>query len=194
MQTLKIVDSVVFRRATRSEIPTIRAMQERSLTELGADFYSPAEIAGLIDSVGTMDDAVIDEGHYFVAVDPVGAVRASGGWSLREPGYDRARIAGAADRPAVAGATVRSVFVDPAIARCGVASALMAYLERDAGNHGIRGMRLTATLSGLAFYTRLGWRTEGKKVIALPGGLRFGCVSMSKRMAAADLATARRAG
>ena len=69
MQLLEIANGIAVRRASRNEIPAIRDMQERSLTLLGADYYTAEEIAAFIAHVGTMDDAVVDEGHYFVAVD-----------------------------------------------------------------------------------------------------------------------------
>jgi len=43
---------------------------------------------------------------------------------------------------------VRSVFVDPAIARRGVGSAIMRHVEEDAALHCVRLLGLTATLSG----------------------------------------------
>ena len=173
---------IAIRVANRSDIPAIRNMQHRSLAVLGAAFYSADEIAAFVALAGTMDDHVVDEGHYFVAVDGGNRIVASGGWSRREPGYDRARASGLADAPASAGATVRSVFVDPALARRGIASALMAHVEEDALENGIRTLRLMATLSGHAFYERLGWLVEGDKTIALPGGLSFRCTSMSKAL------------
>jgi GNAT superfamily N-acetyltransferase len=183
MSKIQIRNTIAIRLARTREIPAIRAMQERSLAVLGAPYYSPQEIAGFIENVGTMDNAVVDEGHYFVAVNHAGAIMACGGWSQREPGYDRLRAVGVADSPRSGTATVRSVFVDPVVARRGVASALMAHIERDAACHGVRVLRLMSTLSGLTFYTRLGWRAEGEKAIALPDGLRLRCVSMAKPVA-----------
>lgn len=181
---------IELRLAKPSDTPSIRAMQERSFAILGSAFYTPDIIAAFVATTGTMDNAVIDEGHYFVAVSDAGAIVASGGWSLRQPGYDRGRLVGVDDHPRSGAATVRSVFVDPALSRRGIASALMAYVESDASRHGIRTLRLMATLSGLAFYTRLGWRAVGEKAIALPAGLRFDCVSMSKVIAPATVASA----
>ena len=183
MPNIQISNAFAIRLARTWDIPAIRAMQERSLAVLGAPFYAPEEIAGFIEKIGTMDNAVVDEGHYFVTVNHAGAILASGGWSQREPGYDRVRAAGVADSPRSGIATVRSVFVDPAIARRGIASALMAHFERDAAFHAIRVLRLMSTLSGLTFYERLGWRAEGEKAIALPGGLRLRCMSMAKPIA-----------
>jgi GNAT superfamily N-acetyltransferase len=157
-------------------------MQERSLLVLGGAFYAPGEIAAFLAEIGTMDDAVVHEGHYFVAANAGGAVLASGGWSRNTPGYDRAAISGAAHRNGAGAAIVRSVFVDPAAARRGIATAIMARIEQDAAAHGIAVLSLMSTLSGLSFYARLGYRAEREKVVELSGGPRFRAMSMSKTL------------
>lgn len=120
--------------------------------------------------------------QHFVAVNADGAILASGGWSRRTPGYDRAAIIGAAERKGAGAATVRSVFVDPAVARRGLATAIMATIEQDAAAHCVGMLSMMATLSALSFYARLGYRAEGDKTVALPGGLYFPCVTMSKTL------------
>lgn len=181
MQSILIAENIVMRRARMREIAAIRAMQERSLAVLGEGFYARQEIEAFIALVGTVDEAVVAEGHYFVAEREDQRIVGSAGWSLQLPGYER-RPGAAAPRDASPPdrATVRSVFVDPAMARSGIATALMAHLERDAARHGIRKLQLMATLSGLPFYRRLGWRELGGKSVPLAGGLRFECVAMSK--------------
>jgi len=179
MPTNETSSRIAIRPARPADIPAIRAMQERSLRVLGGAFYTAGEIDAFLAGIGTMDDAVVYEGHYFVA-GADGAILGSGGWSRNAPGYDRARSSGVADQAVAGGATVRSVFVDPAATRRGIASAIMARLERNAIAHGIGMLGMMATLSGVAFYVRLGYRPQGEKTLALPGGLQFGCVTMSK--------------
>ena len=125
---------------------------------------------------------MVQEGHYFAAAGTNGGLLASGGWSCRMPGYDRAAESALADssRPNVAG--VRSVFVDPAAARRGLAWAMMSRIEADAVSHAIRTLCVTATLSGVAFYARRGHRAEGRKALTLSGGLCFPCIAMSKSL------------
>jgi hypothetical protein len=41
---------------------------------------------------------------------------------------------------------------------------------------------MMATLSGVPFYARLGYRAEGEKTVPLRGGLRFRCMTMSKTL------------
>jgi predicted N-acetyltransferase YhbS len=171
----------VIRHADASDIPAIREMQARSMWALGADFYTSAEIATFMNSFGTMDDAVVIEGHCFVAADPGGAILASGAWSRAKPGYAAGMSATGpvADTP-----TVRSVFVDPAIARRGLGSAIMRRVEGDAALHGVRLLSLTATLSGAPLYERLGYEVQEVTQIVFPDKTRFGCVRMRKPLTA----------
>lgn len=124
------------RKAGRGDILEMRAMQERSMMTVGSRFYSRSEIETFLNLVGTMDDAVVDEGHFFVAVDPFERVIGTGAWSKLVPGY--ARVAGgqsaapAIARPAAGTATVRSVFVAPECTRRGIAQAVMQRIEDDA--------------------------------------------------------------
>lgn len=169
------------RPATPSEIGAIRAMQERSMRGLGRGFYSPAAIESFIRLVGTMDEAVITEGHYFVATDCAGGILGSGGWSKRRPGYAKAggdHIAQALDE-----ALVRSVFVDPHNARAGIGSALLSCIESNAAANGIAGLRLAATLSGVPLYARFGYEQVTERRIALADGLEFAVVDMAKTLA-----------
>lgn len=155
-------------------------MQARSMWTLGADFYTEAEIANFMDAFGTMDDAIVIEGHFFLAEDPNGAILGSGAWSRAKPGYATGMSATGqvADMP-----TVRSVFVDPAVARRGVGSAIMRHVENDAASHGFRLLGLTATLSGAPLYERLGYEVQEATEIIFPDKTSFGCVKMRKPLA-----------
>lgn len=167
------------RAAGAGDIPKIRAMQERSIWTLGSAFYNSTEIANFLAAFGTMDDAIVVEGHFFVAEDDRREILGSGGWSRSRPGYAAALgTSGGADMP-----TVRSVFVDPAAARRGVGSAIMSRVEQDATEHGIRSLRLTATLSGVPLYIKLGYRMEQATEIEFPDRTHFGCVKMAKALA-----------
>lgn len=172
-------NGIITRLATMEDIGELRAMQERSLRELGAAYYSPQALEGFLGSVSTMDDAVVAEGHYFVTVTGGGRIVASGGWSKLVPTYDAG--AGPAAGHA-APATVRSVFVDPELPRRGLGSGIMAVVETDAAACGIRELGLTATLSGVPLYVALGYRRLADTHVDL-GRVRFACVKMAKRLA-----------
>lgn len=171
------------RHARPADIPAIRAMQQRSMRVLGGNFYSDEEIAGFLARYGTMDDAIVDEGHFFVAETTPGRILGSGGWSRRRPAYARA-LGESCETEALP--TVRSVFVDPGAERRGIASAIMARLQRDAVEHGIRDLSLTATLSGAALYERLDYRKLEAMRLALDNGTSFACIRMTKRLDGAD--------
>jgi GNAT superfamily N-acetyltransferase len=157
----------------------IRAMQERSFRALGRGFYSPSAIESFLCSPGTLDEAVIGENHYFVTLDADDAIVATGGWSQRKPGYAQGLTAAPLEADC---AIVRSVFVAPERARQGLATALMAHVEEDALNAGIRKLKLTATLSGAPLYEALGYRTGRQFHITLGCGQRFGAVDMEKHL------------
>jgi predicted N-acetyltransferase YhbS len=167
------------RHARPADIPAIRAMQQRSMWVLGGEYYSDDEIAGFLTQYGTMDDAIVEEGHYFVAENRAGKILGSGGWTRRRPDY--ARGLGVRheteDMP-----TMRSVFVDPAAGRRGIASSVMARVERDAVEHGVRELALTATLPGAALYERLGYLGRERAQLALQNDATFACVRMTKRL------------
>lgn len=170
------------RRAAMMDVPGIRTMQERSMWRLGGDFYPAETIAAFMRQISTMDDAVVAEGHFFVAVDLTGACVGSGGWSQRQPGYAVHEGAAAHDLP-VNRAIVRSVFVDPDWSRCGMGSALMRYIESDARRWRIQELALMSTLSGVDFYRAHDYRALEADAIDLGNDLGFGYVEMKKTLA-----------
>lgn len=154
---------------------------------LGSDFYTSNEIANFLTLFGTMDDAVVEEGHYFVAEGHRGAILGSGGWTRSRPRYANAI---AASEATTGLSTVRSVFVDPAATRRGVASAIMSRTERDALTNKVDTLHLTATLSGVALYEAFGYQTEEATELTFPDQSRFGCVKMRKSLAKAQTGVA----
>lgn len=173
-------ENYIIRRAERRDIGRMRAMQERSMRTLGSAFYSQDEIEAFLTHSGTMDDAVVDEGHFFVAENADGKIVGTGGWSRLRPGY---AAAGGSDSEC--NATVRSMFTDPDFARRGIATAIMARTEADAVFAAVGVVRLTATLSGLSLYENYGFRACREIELRYPGDVRFGGVEMVKRIGAA---------
>lgn len=146
---------------------------------LGGPFYTDDEIAGFLTQYGTMDDAVVSEGHFFVAGNRAGKILGGGGWTRRRPRYATG-LGETAEAEALP--TVRSVFVDPAAERRGIASSIMARIESDALDHGMREIVLTATLSGASLYERLGYRALGRERLPLNNGSSFACIRMTKQL------------
>lgn len=162
--------------ATPADLPALIEMQARSMRVLGRDHYAPAVIEGFIAQVGTMDAVLIEDGTYHVARQG-GRIVASGGWSLRRPGYARA----AEDDPPAP--KIRSIFVDPSQARRGLGRRIMAHVEALAAAAGHERAELAATLMGIPFYAALGYRPGLPLVLELGGGLRFVGLAMSKALA-----------
>lgn len=169
------------RQARPDEAGRIRAMQEFSFHVLGSSSYAPELISAFIHEVGTLDQTLIEEGHYFVIADERDEILATGGWSCQKPVY-----AGVLpSNPDAAEAVVRAVYVAPAVARCGLGSALMRHIENDAAAAGIVRLRLAATLSGFPLYARMGYRRLGARRMELSNGLVLDCVGMEKELARA---------
>lgn len=146
---------------------------------LGGTFYTDDEIAGFLTQYGTMDDAMVADGNFFVAENRSGKILGSGAWTRRRTAYATG-FGKRAETEALP--TVRSVFVDPATARRGIASSIMARIESDALDHCVRDIALTATLSGAALYERLGYLVQGREQLPLDNGSSFGCVRMTKQL------------
>ncbi len=182
--------TVDIRRARRADRDALRALQAASFRTLGAACYDEDVIETYITHVGLMDDALLDDGTYFAAF-AAGLVVGCGGWSCRTPRYalHMPEDAGPHAPQAQSAATVRSVFVHPAAARRGVARQVMARVEADVAAAGHDRASLGATLTGIPFYRRLGYRGSEPLVLPLPGDCHFVGVKMHKRLdaRAADL-------
>ncbi|HVY99219.1 MAG TPA: GNAT family N-acetyltransferase [Dongiaceae bacterium] len=184
----------VIRSATLDDVLRTRTMQMRAMSLTGAGYYSRAEIDSFLRSIGTLEDAVVAEGHVFIALDRDGQVIGSGGWSRLAPCYARFTKAGeiiaTGANPVPGVATVRSVFVAPEHARRGVGRAIMQAVEADAREWGLFLLRLTAMLSAERFYRALGYSGDARGHMRLPDGARLGCVRLEKLIAAERAAAA----
>jgi GNAT superfamily N-acetyltransferase len=79
----------------------------------------------------------------------------------------RGRLAGYAG---LRGREVTALFVRPAAARRGIASALLARVVALARRRGVRTLRVDAARSGVAFYRARGFAGGRVVRVALPGG------------------------
>jgi GNAT superfamily N-acetyltransferase len=131
-----------------------------------------------------MDAYLVEDGTYWVAQrGDDGHITASGGWSLRAPGY-AGRERAAAEAPVVP--KIRSIFVDPDHARGGLGRAIMARAEADIAAHGFGRAGLVATLMGVPFYAALGYRAGRPVVLNLAPGVRFIGLAMERALPAAQ--------
>ncbi|HWA50249.1 MAG TPA: GNAT family N-acetyltransferase [Dongiaceae bacterium] len=175
---------IEIRLAETADIPALRAMQERSLRVLGQAYYTATQIERFIARFGTMEDHLVTDRTYLIA-EMDGEMLGSAGWTTRMPGYARnspdAHLY--ADRGRV---TVRSVFVEPLVARQGIGKRLMLAVENAMGGEGFDTAELGATDSGLPFYQAIGYHCLRVLQIDLDDGITFRATVMKKRLAPAN--------
>jgi GNAT superfamily N-acetyltransferase len=150
-------------------------MQALSTRALTCEFYSRAEIEAFLTYVGTIDEQLLAEGTYYL-IEAGAEIVASGGWS-----QFRATFGKSSDPVAdLSVAKTRSVFVHPDWTRHGFGTRLMRRAEAEAFAAGFNGMELNAMLSGVDFYTALGYRRVRDIAVSMPEGIVFRGVTMRK--------------
>ncbi|WP_426115912.1 GNAT family N-acetyltransferase [Massilia sp. PWRC2] len=149
----------VLRLATVADIDRLEALIERSARALSGGFYTPAQLDAVTTEVFGVDSQLIADGSYFV-IEQDGALLACGGWGMRSTGCGGDKHKTAPERlldAATESAHIRAFFVDPAHARRGLASQLMAHCEQAAAAAGFRSLQLVATMPGVPLYRKLGF-------------------------------------
>ncbi|WP_171054500.1 GNAT family N-acetyltransferase [Roseovarius arcticus] len=147
---------------------------------MGGIYYTPKQIAGITAKIETVDPHLIGDGTYYV-IEEAGLLVASGGWTTSA----QFTLSDEASQPQPqlesATATIRAVFTAPSHARRGLTRKIMEHAENRSRNEGkAERIRLTATLSGLPFYEKLGYMIERPTSISLSNGGVFPAVQMSK--------------
>ncbi len=160
---------LLLRPAVAADIPGLERLIERSARALSAGFYTPAELDAVLDEVFGVDSQLVADATYFV-VEQDGAMLACGGWGKRSTGCGGDKAKAPPERllePAVEPAKIRAFFVDPAAARRGLATWLMAHCAREATEAGFTRLELVATLPGVPLYRKLGFDVVERYELAL---------------------------
>ncbi|MFL6674151.1 MAG: GNAT family N-acetyltransferase [Massilia sp.] len=170
------------RHALEHDIPAMQALIRRSGVALSAGFYSPAQAEAITREVFGVDSQLVRDGTYFV-IEHGAALAACGGWGKRSTlhGGDQAKTA--PDRlldPATEPARIRAFFVEPAMARRGLGTMLMAHCAAEAKAAGFGMLELSATLPGEPLYRALGFIECERWELELPGGVRVPLVRMRR--------------
>lgn len=132
------------RKAAAVDVPRLREVIDASVRGLQSGDYSPAQIAGALQSVYGVDSQLIADGTYLVAeVVERGVAKseivACGGWSRRKTLYGGDQYAQREDSlldPERDAAKIRAFFVHPDWARRGIGTLILEACEnaaRDAG-------------------------------------------------------------
>ncbi|WP_129779142.1 GNAT family N-acetyltransferase [Peristeroidobacter soli] len=172
------------RPATLADEPILRDLIARSIRELGADDYTPAQIeAALLGAFG-VDTALIRDQTYFVIESEAGEIVGCGGWSKRKTLFGSDTRESRDDSyldPAVDAARVRAFFIDSRHARRGLGRMLLDRCETEAAHAGFTEFALMATLPGKRLYEVCGYVGDQPLEHPLPGGLSITFVPMTKR-------------
>lgn len=181
------MESFRLRVATNEDVARIRALIDASVRGLQAGDYSPAQIDASLKTVFTTDSRLIADGTYFVALDENGEVAGCGGWSKRKTLYGGdhqvERIAPELLDPAVDAAKIRAIFVHPRFARMGLGSLILAAAEEAAMQAGFRRFEMGSTLTGVALYSRKGYRKVDRVMVPVGDGEEIEVVRMVKEAA-----------
>ena len=175
---------MIARVATLEDVPAIQALIVRSVRELSAGYYTPAQIEAALVEVFGVDTQLIADGTYYV-IDAALGVAAAGGWIYRRTLYGGDQMKGAAD-PKLDAATeparIRAFFVHPDWARRGLARELYAQCSRAALAAGFRAFELMATLPGEPLYSALGFSARERTSVPLGGAVELPLVRMTRRI------------
>lgn len=163
--------ALILRPAAPADVPQLEALIAASARTLSRGFYSEEEVEAAIAHVFGVDSELIADGTYFVAESEAG-ITACGGWSRRRTlfggdGYAH-RAAGFLD-PATEAARIRAFLVAPGHARRGIGTTLLSACERAACAEGFAAAALMATLPGVPFYQRQGYRPGRPEALLLDG-------------------------
>jgi GNAT superfamily N-acetyltransferase len=177
---------LTIRIATVADIPALNGLIEASVRGLQASDYSPAQLDAALGSVFGVDRQLIADETYFIA-ERDGRLLGCGGWSRRRTLFGADAVADRDDSaltPGVDAARIRAFFVHPDAARQGVGAAILSACEAAATKAGFTALELGATLTGLPFYRRYGYKPIERRDAPLPSGESLAIVAMRKVVSA----------
>ncbi|WP_312160489.1 GNAT family N-acetyltransferase [Phenylobacterium sp.] len=169
------------RLAGREDIPALRAVMARAISQLLPAFLPPNEVAASQEIMG-LDTQLIEDGTYYV-VECGGAIAGCGGWSRRATLFGGDHSAGrdaALVDPATEPARVRAMYTDPAFTRRGVGRLILATCEDRARAEGFSRCEMAATLAGEPLYAACGYERIMPFEAETSNGVRVPLVRMGK--------------
>jgi GNAT superfamily N-acetyltransferase len=173
------------RNATLADVPALEALIARSARGLSTDVYRPSQIEGALRGAFGVDTQLLCDQTYFV-IEEAGEFIACGGWSYRSTlfgGDARAERDCSTLDPKTQAAKIRAFFVDPAHARRGIGSKLLAHCEQQARFHGFSQVELMATLPGAKLYAARGYLGAERVYFDVGSGEIIEFVPMRKSIA-----------
>jgi GNAT superfamily N-acetyltransferase len=184
-----VTANIHIRKATVADVPRLQEVIEASVRGLQAEFYSPSQIEGALQSVYGVDSQLIADGTYLVAEiteSQETEIAACGGWSKHKTLYGGDQYAGREDSlldPAQDAAKIRAFFVHPKWARRGIGGLILQACENAAREAGFTRLEMGATLSGAAFYQAKGYEAIENQQVPLANGETLEIIRMAKEIA-----------
>jgi GNAT superfamily N-acetyltransferase len=176
-------ESLTIRPARVADTPVLERLIAASARTLGRGFYTEAETEAAIAHVFGIDSELVADGTYLV-VEERGAILACGGWSRRQTLFGGDRYADRSSAlldPARDAARIRAFFVAGDQARRGIGTRLLEACDAAARAAGFTRAALMATLPGVPFYARHGYRAAPLERFDL-GGVAVSFVPMDKML------------
>jgi N-acetylglutamate synthase-like GNAT family acetyltransferase len=149
------------RLAQKRDLDEINALINVSAKELQSGFYKPSVIEEALELV-TGIEALIEGKTFLVAVESEKIIGCGG--YLHTQTFSE----------------LRAFFVHPEFSRKGIASKIMSKCIEYSAEIGLKQIKLVATLSGVPFYTRLGFTEVARDVVDLSSGSKFEVVEMNR--------------
>ena len=173
---------IAIRPARHEDRQPIADLIRRATLALASDDYSPAQLEGALDTVLALDEKLIEDGTYYV-LEVDGALAACGGWSARETSLKGRAISGERPLdPAREAAHLRAFFVEPSLARQGLASRLLTHCEAQALAAGFKALDTGATMPGVRLYRSHGYRGAMTLEHVMPNGEKLRLSPMHKSL------------
>jgi GNAT superfamily N-acetyltransferase len=172
------------RLATPADVPELCALMDRAIGRLQADVLTPEQVKASRAIMG-LDTQLVADGTYWL-VEENGARLGCGGWSRRATLYGGDHSTGLREPrlldPTTEAARIRAMYTNPAFARQGVGTLVLAACERAAAEAGFRSAELMATLAGERLYGRRGY-VAVEHIIDDRGGAPVPLIRMRKDLA-----------
>jgi putative acetyltransferase len=148
------------RRAKLEELPELIELQTRSLQELSKEHYTPEEIAAIVEN--QIEGRTLVDEICFVAEDEGQIVGFAG--ILKE----KSRIS--------------AMYVDPNWARQGIGSTLLAAVEAEAKQRGVRTLSVLSSLMAIPFYESQGFAILWSTELPTQSRLEIRCKELAKSL------------
>ena len=177
-------ETITIRPADIADLKQIRDLIAASVHGLQAGEYSQSQRDAALGTVfGTDTNLIKDKTYFILEID--GKMAGCGGWSFRKALFVADTLTAAEPElldQKTDSARIRAFFIHPDFARRGLGKAILEYCENKAKAAGFKKCALGATLTGVPFYEKAGYKAIERIDAPLPNGETIGIVQMDKSL------------